>query len=418
MARTGRWISTGLCTFALALATVGTSSDWSGASQAHLAADRSLLTDSGSAQSTWVDFNKDLVDPTGTYTQDVFCGSTTPAGQATLYPYLVNESNTIWIAQWVYHNNSTSGVTITPNNPATSDVGYTGLALWTTSIHFSGNYAMHISIECQSNYTYPSITVSQGTMQSVGSTSASVSFTISRKTPPSLLPPIEYHVQYGTKYATYTNQTPDITETLTNQTDYSRTVKISNLQPNTTYHYRIVASATNGSPNDASGEVGFYDFAQPGADKGIGTAPIVKGVATLTTPTRPLVPGRNPINASFTGDAKWAANDSNFVALNVLTPAPITLSTSATSVMQGQAPVLTVRMPTNATGIVGFYDFAQAGANKGIGTAPIINGVATLSAPTRSLVLGENQINASFGGDSNWDANDSNFVTVTVGSNT
>jgi hypothetical protein len=102
----------------------------------------------------------------------------------------------------------------------------------------------------------------------------------------------------------------------------------------------------------------------------------------------------------------------------VLTPAPITLSTSATSVMQGQAPVLTVRMPTNATGIVGFYDFAQAGANKGIGTAPIINGVATLSAPTRSLVLGENQINASFGGDSNWDANDSNFVTVTVGSNT
>ena len=92
----------------------------------------------------------------------------------------------------------------------------------------------------------------------------------------------------------------------------------------------------------------------------------------------------------------------------------MTLSASATQVDQGTAPVLSVDMPADATGYLGFYDTAQPGTDKGIGTAPIIDGVATLPAPTRPLPAGDNPIRASYGGDDKYSPNDSNLVTVTV----
>lgn len=55
-------------------------------------------------------------------------------------------------------------------------------------------------------------------------------------------------------------------------------------------------------------------------------------------------------------------------------PAPMTLTASPAEVVPGQAPVLTVSLPADATGRVGFYDFSLPGADKGIGTAPIVNG--------------------------------------------
>jgi hypothetical protein len=166
-------------------------------------------------------------------------------------------------------------------------------------------------------------------------------------------------------------------------------------------------------PSDATGTVGFYDFAK-GSAQGMGVAPIINGLATLTKPTVPLVQGNNPIQASFTGDARWAANDSNFVTVTILTPAPMRLSASPTTVPLGQAPVLTVQMPSDATGTVGFYDTTVPGTDKGIGVAPIINGVATLTSPSRPLVQGDNSIYAWFGGDAKWAAHSSNTVPITV----
>jgi hypothetical protein len=95
-------------------------------------------------------------------------------------------------------------------------------------------------------------------------------------------------------------------------------------------------------------------------------------------------------------------------------PAPMTLTASSAEVTEGQAPTLTVKLPTDASGQVGFYDEAQPGTDKGIGTADIVNGVAMLSAPTRVLGVGTHDIHASFGGDNLYAANDSNVVTVTV----
>jgi hypothetical protein len=88
------------------------------------------------------------------------------------------------------------------------------------------------------------------------------------------------------------------------------------------------------------------------------------------------------------------------VLVNISKPsAPMTLSASSTHVLVGEAPpVLTVPVPADATGHVGFYDAARAGDDKGIGVAPIVDGVATLGAPDRPLVLGENPIQAVYGG--------------------
>ena len=90
------------------------------------------------------------------------------------------------------------------------------------------------------------------------------------------------------------------------------------------------------------------------------------------------------------------------------------ISASTTQVLEGQAPVLTAHLPGDATGSVGFYNSALSGSDKGIGTAPIINGIATLTAPTRPLLLGQNPISAYYGGDQNYAANGSNPVTITV----
>jgi len=167
-------------------------------------------------------------------------------------------------------------------------------------------------------------------------------------------------------------------------------------------------------PADATGEVGFYDFARPGADKGIGVAPVIDGVATLTMPDRPLVLGDNPIQASYGGNAIYAAADSNLVTVVAVSKPvpPMTLTASSTQVLVTEPPVLTVRMPPDATGEVGFYDAARPGADKGIGVAPIVDGVATLTAPDRPLVLGDNPIRASYGGNAIYAAADSNLVTV------
>jgi hypothetical protein len=90
------------------------------------------------------------------------------------------------------------------------------------------------------------------------------------------------------------------------------------------------------------------------------------------------------------------------------------LTASSTQVPEGHPPTLTVRMPTDATGHVGFYDAAQPGTEKGIGTADLVEGVATLTAPTRTLGVGTHTIHASYSGDGRYHPNDSNTVTVTV----
>jgi len=169
-------------------------------------------------------------------------------------------------------------------------------------------------------------------------------------------------------------------------------------------------------PADATGEVGFYDFARPGADKGIGLAPIVDGVATLTAPDRPLVLGDNPIQASYGGNEIYGPGDSNIVTVVVvtrLTP-KLTLTASSTLVLTGHAPVLTLHMPADAPGRVLFYFYRGGGFVTLLGVASPVDGVATLSRFGSTLPVGADPIDAYYEASSRYYSDYSNEVTVTV----
>ena len=167
-------------------------------------------------------------------------------------------------------------------------------------------------------------------------------------------------------------------------------------------------------PADATGYVGFYDAAQPGTDKGIGTAPIIDGVATLAAPTRPLPAGDNPIRASYGGDGTYSPNDSNLVTVTVKPAAPMSLSALPSQVVWGQGVLLSVNMPKDATGTVSFYDLAPSDTSTLLGTAGIGNGVAWISLSSKRLIVGDNPIQASYGGDGTYVGNESNLVSVLV----
>jgi len=94
---------------------------------------------------------------------------------------------------------------------------------------------------------------------------------------------------------------------------------------------------------------------------------------------------------------------------------PMVLTAAPDDVAFGSAPILTATLPqTIDHGSVGFYDDQIPGSDKGIGTAEIHDGVAKLTAPTRTLPEGTNSIHASYDGNDDWAPNDSNVVTVTV----
>ena len=169
-------------------------------------------------------------------------------------------------------------------------------------------------------------------------------------------------------------------------------------------------------PADATGEVGFYDFARPGADKGIGLAPIVDGVATLTAPDRPLVLGDNPIQASYGGNEIYGPGDSNIVtvmAVTRLTP-KLTLTASSTLVLTGHAPVLRLHMPADARGRVLFYFYPGGGFVTLLGVASPVDGVATLSRFGSTLPVGTDYIDAYYEASSRYYSDYSNEVAVTV----
>jgi hypothetical protein len=168
-------------------------------------------------------------------------------------------------------------------------------------------------------------------------------------------------------------------------------------------------------PADATGTVGFYDFARPGADKGIGVAPIIDGVATLTAPDRPLVLGANPIQASYGGNEIYGPADSNIVTVTVvyqLIPT-LTLTANSTLVLAGHKPTLTVHMPAAATGRVTFWLYLS-GRLTLLGVALNVGGTATLTPLGNPFVVGINPIDAEYEGNARYAPNISNTVIVTV----
>lgn len=240
--------------------------------------------------SSWFSFEKNLKDPTATYTQKVSCNSFTPSGQATLYPYNVPEGNTL-AYQWAYRNNSSKGVTVTSNSTSTDDMSDGGLAFFVTSLHVSGDYAFRVSIQCQSND--PDALGTAGTPSATNIASTSATINVALNSSAGATQPFEYYVQYGTQPAVYTSQTPAVTVSLPKGTT-AESIPMTGLTPGTMYHYRVVlVTQAVGFSGSTSYSGADQQFSTGGGLGGPSAQPRLETIAPggaaglrLTAPTR------------------------------------------------------------------------------------------------------------------------------------
>ncbi len=127
----------------------------------------------------------------------------------------------------------------------------------------------------------------------------------------------------------------------------------------------------------------------------IGTAPIVGGVATITTSTLPL--GPNPITASTPANSTFNAATSPATTVTVAKgPGTVTLTSSANPATLSQPVTFTAVVNTGATGTVTFYDGATV---LGVGT---ISGAGVATFTTSTLGSGTHSITAVSSGDATY----------------
>jgi len=133
-------------------------------------------------------------------------------------------------------------------------------------------------------------------------------------------------------------------------------------------------------PPGVTGTVTFSNGTTP-----IGTAPIVGGVATITVPSLPI--GTDPITATTSGDANNnpVTSGATIVTVSPSTPVLVAPIVSSNNPPANTPVTITEPIPPGVTGPVTFFDGSTP-----IGTAPIVNGQATLTVP--SLPIGVNQI--------------------------
>jgi hypothetical protein len=133
-------------------------------------------------------------------------------------------------------------------------------------------------------------------------------------------------------------------------------------------------------PSGVTGTVTFSNGTVP-----IGTAPIVNGVATITVSNLPV--GTDPITASTSGDANNNPATSSATIVTVTQPTPVLVApiVSSNNPPPNTPVTITEPIPSGVTGPVSFFDGPTL-----LGTAPIVNGQATLTVP--SLPVGTNPI--------------------------
>jgi hypothetical protein len=151
----------------------------------------------------------------------------------------------------------------------------------------------------------------------------------------------------------------------------------------------VTLSATVAGFN-AAGTVTFKDGATV-----LGTAALAGGTATLGVSS--LTQGTHSITASYSGDANNLTSGSTLSQVVNPPPAKVatttTLTSSGSQSSVGQVVTFTATVAgSSPTGTVTFSD-----ANKTLGTATLVNGVATFNIST--LGKGAHQITAAYSGD-------------------
>ena len=208
-----------------------------------------------------------------------------------------------------------------------------------------------------------------------------------------------------TNFNTSTSNT--VTENVAKATGYTDTLSTTNASPNFGASVTLTDTIPAVNGITPTGSVTFYN-----GTTSIGTGTLSGGVATLTTSTLPG--GASTITAGYLGDATFGPATSTKVVETVAkaTNYGDTLTATTTSPAYGASDTFTDTLaPVNGiypTGSVTFYS-----GNAAIGTGVISStGVATFS--TSSLPVGAASITADYLGDTNFAAENSNTLPVTV----
>ena len=196
---------------------------------------RRVTTQDTTQKTIWYTSDKKDVADFDTGTQNYYCSDHVPAGQDNLYPYVVPDGNS-----WAYRNLTPAiNASINPFETDTADNGGR-LSLFWANHHLTGNYALQISFECSADNPHGVVTVDSQGADNVTTTSADIHLNLSGTRGHK----VEYHVEYGTSSAHYTDQSDKPQVTLTGKQD-GETIHLAHLQPATTYHYRIAAASVD-----------------------------------------------------------------------------------------------------------------------------------------------------------------------------
>ena len=151
---------------------------------------------------------------------------------------------------------------------------------------------------------------------------------------------------------------------------------------------------------------GMVTFMNGGAT--LGTAPVTNYTATLNISSLPV--GADSITAVYAGDANFTMATSGAQNLTVTQTVPtVAVASSLNPSVAGQSVTFTATLSSPlVTGTVLFTDFGHPN----LGSASVVNGVATL--PTTTLALGVHSIAAVYGGDSNFTGRNSPTLVQTV----
>lgn len=167
-------------------------------------------------------------------------------------------------------------------------------------------------------------------------------------------------------------------------------------------------------PSASTAATGFVLFFADGSPTPIGSAPVTNNTAQLRAPV--LSVGPHSIYAQYTGDTNYT-NSTSTPILETVNPATDTVTVSANPIVYGQAAtfVATVQSATYSgtpTGLITFSDGSTI-----LGVATLSSGSAQFAAS--GLVVGTHPINASYGGDANFQpATSSQFAENVLRANT
>jgi hypothetical protein len=175
-----------------------------------------------------------------------------------------------------------------------------------------------------------------------------------------------------------------------------------------TYGQAVTFTATvNSSGPGGGGTVMFM----AGTAK-LGSAPLVKGVASFTTKSTQLAAGTYAITASYSGDANHVGSASAAVSQTVNQANTTTVLMSSPNPSTYGQPVTftaTVNGGATPTGVVTF----MAGTTK-LGSKRLAGGVASFTTGAMQLVPGSYQVTAVYGGNANETGSTSAVVTQVV----